>query len=50
MDRGNSYADREKISPHLSVHISKMLNMYIFGNKAVIFVIVHIVPHACYVY
>jgi hypothetical protein len=29
------------------LHISQMLNVYTFGNKAHIYVIVHLVPHAC---
>jgi hypothetical protein len=42
-DHGNSYADRQRNSPH----ISQMLNVSTFGNTADIYAIVHLVPHAC---
>jgi hypothetical protein len=29
------------------LHISKTLNVFTFGNTADIYVIVHLVPHAC---
>jgi hypothetical protein len=44
---GNSYADRERNSPSLFVHISQMLNISTFGNTADIYATVHLVPHAC---
>ena len=31
----------------LFLHISQMLNVSTFGNKADIYAIVHLVPHAC---
>jgi len=32
---------------HVFLHISQMLNVSTFGNMADIYVIVHLVPHAC---
>jgi len=45
-DHGRSYADRAKLSKFF-LHISQMLNVSTFGNMADIYVIVHLVPHAC---
>ena len=36
----------EKLSKFF-LHISQMLNVSTFGNTADIYVIVHLVPHAC---
>jgi hypothetical protein len=48
MDHGNSYANRERNSPgFFFLHISQMLNVSTFGNTADIYVIVHLIPHAC---
>ena len=38
---------REKLSKIFLIHISQMLNVSTFGNKADIYAIVHLVPHAC---
>jgi hypothetical protein len=46
-DHGNSYADKERSSPSFFLHISQMLNVSTFGNTADMYVIVHLVPHAC---
>ena len=48
MDRGISYADRERNSPSFFfLYISQVLNISTFGNTADIYAIVHLVPHAC---
>jgi hypothetical protein len=46
-DHGNSYADRERNSPQVFLHISQMLIVSTFGNTADIYAIFHLVPHAC---
>ena len=46
-DHGSSYADREGNSLSFFLRISQMLNVSTFGNMADIYVIVHLVPHAC---
>jgi len=46
-DHGSSYADRERNSPKFFLHISQMLNVSIFVNRADIYAIAHLVPHAC---
>jgi hypothetical protein len=46
-DHGNSYSDREINSPSFFLHISQMLNVSTFCNTADIYVIFHLVPHAC---
>jgi len=49
-DHGSSYADRQRNSPRFFfffLHISQMLNVSIFGNRADNYAIVHLVPHAC---
>jgi len=47
MDHGSAYADRERNSPiFFFLHISQMLNVSTFGNRADIYAIVHLVPHA----
>jgi hypothetical protein len=45
-DHVNSYRDRERNSP-IFLHISQTLNVSTFGNTTDIYVIVHLVPHAC---
>ena len=46
-DHGSSYADRERNSTFFFKHISQMLSVSTFGNTSDIYVIVHLVPHAC---
>ena len=45
--RGSSYADREGNSPIFFLHISQVLNVSTFGNKADIYATVRLVRHAC---
>jgi len=44
----SSYADRERKTHQVFLHISQMLNVTTFGNTADIYAIVHLVPHACH--
>jgi hypothetical protein len=46
-DHGNSYANRERNSLSFFYIISQMLSLFIFGNTADIYAIVHLVSHAC---
>jgi len=39
--------ERETLQVFFFLHISQMLNVFTFGNMANIYVIVHLVPHAC---
>ena len=39
--------ERETLQVFFFLHISQVLNVSTFGNTADIYVIVHLVPHAC---
>ena len=46
-DHGSSYADRERKTLQVSLHISQMVNVSTFGNTADTYATVYLVPHVC---